>query len=258
MLSVTDLTCSYGDVKVLHDLHFTVDAHAKLFIVGENGCGKTTLLKAIAGLIPYTGTVALEGKDVAGWSRKERAQKVALLSQSSSVYFSYTVYETVMQGRYVHLGDGIFKSVRKVDEEMVLHCLETTGLLALRDQPIQALSGGQLQRVFLARVLAQAPAVILLDEPTNHLDLKYQLELMAYLDEWAKKDQRLVVGVVHDLNLALSFADEVLMLKAGKILTKEKSEALNLALLNQTFDVDVTGYMQQSLKRWGEKRNLRR
>ena len=251
MLAVRGLTCAYGDLKVLCDVNFTAKLQSKLLIVGPNGCGKTTLLKAIAGLIPYGGVVEIEGEDVSHFSRKARAKKVGLLSQISTIYFSYTVHETVMQGRYVHLADGIFKSVRKVDDEVVMRYLDMTGLQEFADKSIQTLSGGQLQRVFLARVFAQEPDIILLDEPTNHLDLKYQLELMAYLDEWVKKGRRLVVGVVHDMNLALSFADEILMLKDGRVLAQKQSESLDLELMNLTFDVDVMGYMQKSLKRWG-------
>ena len=251
MLAVKGLSCSYGDLQVLCDVNFTAKPQSKLLIVGSNGCGKTTLLKAIAGLIPYGGVVEIDGKDVSKFSKKARAKKVGLLSQISTVYFSYTVYETVMQGRYVHMADGIFKSVRKVDDEVVVKYLEMTGLLEFADKSIQTLSGGQLQRVFLARVFVQEPDIIMLDEPTNHLDLKYQLELMAYLDEWVKEDRRLVVGVVHDMNLALSFADEILMLKDGRVLAQEPSESLDLQLMNLTFDVDVLGYMQESLKKWG-------
>jgi len=250
MLTIKGLSCSYGDLRVLYDVDFAAKLQSKLLIVGPNGCGKTTLLKAIAGLIPYEGTVEIEGENVACFSRKARAKKIGLLSQISTIYFSYTVYETVMQGRYVHMADGIFKSARKVDEEVVLAYLEMTGLLGMKDKSIQELSGGQLQRVFLARVFAQEPDIILLDEPTNHLDLKYQLELMAYLDEWVKRDRRLVVGVVHDMNLALSFADEILMLKDGRVLAHKRSEELDLRLINQTFDIDVMGYMQESLKKW--------
>lgn len=250
MLSVKNISYSYGDLHVLHEINFTAKLNTKLLIVGANGCGKTTLLKAIAGLIAHKGIVEISGENMTHLTKKARAKKVGLLSQISTIYFSYTVYETVMQGRYVHMADGIFKSMRKVDDEMVLRCLEQTGLLELKDKSIQALSGGQLQRVFLARLFAQEPEIVLLDEPTNHLDLKYQLELMAYLDNWVKTGQRLVIGVVHDLNLALSFADEILMLKDGKILAKEKSDTLNLQLMNQTFNIDVMGYMQKSLKKW--------
>ena len=251
MIRVEGLTCSYdGEMDVLTDISFAVKPNKKLFIAGPNGCGKTTLLRAMAGLIPYEGKVKIGDVDVAHLSKKALSKKIALLSQHATLHFSYSVYETVMQGRYVHLKDTFFKSETKKDKEMVFSCLETTGLLALKDKNIKELSGGQLQRVFLARVLAQEPAIILLDEPTNHLDLRYQLELMQYLNKWVQAPGRIVIGVVHDMNLALSFADEVMMLKAGKIFAYHEADGLDLTLIDQTFDTDVTAYMRQSLKKW--------
>ena len=142
------------------------------------------------------------------------------------------------------------KAETKKDHEAVLTCLKTTGLLHLKHKNIQTLSGGQLQRVFLARVLVQQPDIILLDEPTNHLDLRYQLELMHHLDEWVKEPGRLVIGVVHDLNLALTFADHIMLLRAGKILAYEACDKLDLTLINETFETDVMTYMQHALKNW--------
>ncbi|MCL2559894.1 MAG: ABC transporter ATP-binding protein [Turicibacter sp.] len=250
MLTIEHLSCCYGEQTVLKDISFTAKQHSKLLIIGANGCGKTTLLKAIAGLIPHQGIVSVNGKNTALLSRKEQAKKIGFLSQISSIYFPYTVYETVMHGRYVHLRDGLLRNVDKTNEKIVLKCLEMTGLLALKNKSITTLSGGQLQRVFLARVFAQEPDIILLDEPTNHLDLKHQLELMAYLDDWVKQGPRLVVGVVHDMNLALSFADEILMLKDGGILAHEKGAELDLKLMNELFEIDVISHMKQSLLKW--------
>ena len=253
MLKVEDVACGYHGIDVLSDISFTVKTNQKIMIVGPNGCGKTTLLKAIAGLIPYKGKITLEAHDMMTFSKKARAKKVALLSQLANIYFSYSVYETVMHGRYVHLKKTIFQGETKADKNVVLACLQTTGLLDLKDKNIKELSGGQLQRVFLARVLAQEPEIILLDEPTNHLDLKYQLELMNYLDEWVRKPGRKVIGVVHDMNLALSFADEIVILKNGKIFAKDSTHSLNLDLVNQTFETNVRSYMIQSLKKWERK-----
>jgi len=250
MLRIEKLRCSYGDAQVLFNVGFQVEANKKLIVVGPNGCGKTTLLKAIAGLIPYDGEIEIDDDDVSKLSKKEQSKKMALLAQTSAIHFSYSVYETVMQGRYVHLKDGFFKGESARDKEVVRACLETVGLLDLQHKDIHELSGGQLQRVFLARVFAQEPDVILLDEPTNHLDLRYQLELMTYLDQWVKKPGRLVVGVFHDMNLALSFADEIIMLKEGKVFAHQSVETLDLDLIDETFDVEVRDYMRTSLKKW--------
>jgi len=251
MISVNNLTCGYyDDVNVLTDISFTVPSNKKMLIVGPNGCGKTTLLRAMAGLIPYQGNVLIDGEDVSAFSKKELSKKVALLSQLSNIYFSYSVYETVMQGRYVHLKSTFFKGETQIDKEVVALCLETTGLLEMKDKNIKELSGGQLQRVFLARVLAQEPEIILLDEPTNHLDLRYQLELMNYLDKWVQESGHIVIGVVHDMNLALSFADEIMMLKDGKIFACDHRDTLDLDLIDKTFDTNVTAYMRESLKKW--------
>jgi len=250
LLRVENLSCGYGGANVLKGVTFTVPPNNKLFVIGPNGCGKTTLLRALAGLIPCSGKIFIDEHDASALDRKERARKIAMLSQLSGIYFSYTVYETVMQGRYPWLKDGFFKSESSSDRESVESLLETMGLLPFKDRGILELSGGQLQRVFLARVFAQEPEIILLDEPTNHLDFRHQLELMDYLNEWIKVPGRIVVGVMHDINQAMSFADELMILKDGEVFAKGKSSAFNLELINQTFNADVKAYMASSLKRW--------
>jgi iron complex transport system ATP-binding protein len=144
----------------------------------------------------------------------------------------------------------IFPSECKDDSEFVLGCLEKTGIIDLKDRLITELSGGQLQRVFLARVFAQDPEIVLLDEPTNHLDLRYQIELVEYLKEWSKVNNRCVIGVLHDINLALSFADRILLINNGKISAHEYISSFDLGLINDTYQADVSSYMLDSLKRW--------
>ena len=250
MLQVENLVCGYKDMPVLTGVTFSAQPNEKLFVIGPNGCGKTTLLRALAGLIPCSGKVLIEGKEASTLSKKERARKIAMMSQLSGIYFSYSVFETVMQGRYAWLKDGFFKSETSSDRELVLSLLDATGLLPLKDRSIRELSGGQLQRVFLARVFAQEPGIILLDEPTNHLDFRYQLELMNYLDQWVKVPGRIVVGVMHDINLAMSFADRLMILKDGSVLAQDNSSGFNLNLINQIFGADVKTYMMESLKKW--------
>ena len=185
MLKVRNLYCGYDGKDVIKDFNIDITRGQNVSIVGPNGCGKSTLLKAMVSLIDYKGNIFLDGKEVKSIKRKELAKKVALMSQNSQIYFPYTVYETVALGRYAHI-DGVFARLSKKDEEIILNCLSNVGILDLKDKLINELSGGQLQRVYLARVFAQEPDVILLDEPTNHLDLKCQIEILEHINKWTK------------------------------------------------------------------------
>lgn len=250
MLEVAHLSCGYGGAPVIKDVSFRVEEGKRLCILGPNGCGKTTLLRGLVGILPMEGSVKVQGADLKGMSAREKGKKIALMSQLSALYFSYTVYETVMLGRYVHQKKGIFFGETEEDRRIVEECLRRTGILELKDRLITELSGGQLQRVFLARAFAQEPQVILLDEPTNHLDLKYQLELIENLKEWAGREGHCVVGVLHDINLALSFADVVLLMEEGTVKVCETVENFDLSLLSRTYQIDVHKFMQDSFKRW--------
>ncbi len=252
MLKVEHLTCGYGGAPVVNDLSFEVPAGGRLCILGPNGCGKTTLLRALAGLLPHEGKVTAEGRDLAAMDRRQLAQTVALLSQISSVYFSYTVYETVLMGRYAHQTGGAFSGPGPEDRAIALECMERTGVADLRDRQVTELSGGQLQRVFLARTFAQQPRIILLDEPTNHLDLKYQVELVQELKAWAAGEGRCVVGVLHDVNLALDLADLFLLMEEGRARYFGPAAEFDPAALNRVYQMDVGGYMRRSLQRWEE------
>lgn len=250
MLQVEHLSCGYAETPVVNDVSFRVEEGQCLCILGPNGCGKTTLLRGLVGILPVDGNVMVDGENVGSMSAREKASRIALMSQLSSTYFSYTVYETVMLGRYVHQKRGAFSGETEEDRQIVQECLKRTGMLEQNDRLITELSGGQMQRVFLARTFAQDPQIILLDEPTNHLDLKYQIELMESLKQWARKGKRCVVGVFHDINLALSFADTVLLMEQGTVKACEKVEDFDLSLISQTYHMDVKGYMKNSLKRW--------
>ncbi len=250
LLSVRDLSAGYDRRDVLHGVGFTVEPGECFCVIGPNGCGKTTLLRAVAGLMPSRGEVLIEGKPVASMRRDEIASRVALMSQMSQGYFSYTVFDTVMLGRYVYLR-GLLRAPGREDHECVERCLRTVGLWDLRGRTIDTLSGGQLQRVFLARTLAQDPRVILLDEPTNHLDLKHQVALMDALRVWARGTGRAVVGVLHDLNLAMSFADRLLLLSEGHVAAYgAPGDVMGDPSLRAAFDMDVSAYMRGALSRW--------
>ena len=139
----------------------------------------------------------------------------------------------------------------KSDEEIIIKSIENVGLLDLKDKLISELSGGQLQRVYLARAFAQDPNVILLDEPTNHLDLKYQIEMLEYLNKWSKENNKIVIAVLHDLNLVQYFADNVLMIKSGKGVSYGKPEdVFKRDVLNDIYGIDIKEFMLNILEKW--------
>lgn len=250
MLQIEHVSCGYGGKPVVQDVSFEVNEGGRLCILGPNGCGKTTLLRGLAGILPIDGNVKVCGENLAGMSARKRARRVALMSQLSATPFAYTVYETVLLGRYAHQKRGAFQSDSDEDKHIVQESLERVGMLSLKDRLITELSGGQLQRVYLARIFAQDPLVILLDEPTNHLDLKYQIELVEVLKDWVQREKRCVVGVLHDINLALSFADKVLLMDQGVVQACESVEEFDLSLLSQTYHMDVSSYMREALQKW--------
>lgn len=250
MLEIKDLHSGYEDIDIVKGVNFTVNRGENLCIVGPNGCGKSTLLKSIANIINYRGSIKIDSKEVSSLNRKELAMKVGLMSQISQIYFPYTVYETVALGRYAY-SKGTFSHLDKEDKEIILDSIEKVKLLDFKDKMISELSGGQLQRVFLARTFAQNPDVILLDEPTNHLDLKHQIELLEHLREWTKENNKIAVGVLHDLNLVQYTADNVLLLNNGKSVSYgNPSKVLNEDTLKDIYDLDIKSFMVKILKKW--------
>lgn len=249
ILSVKDIYGGYQNDEILHGISFDVFPHEKLCIIGPNGCGKTTLLRAVSQIIPFKGQITACGYDVNKTERINVARIMAYMSQMNAVYFSYSVYETVMMGRYPH-HKGAFSRNTLEDRKIVEKSLKQTGTWELKDRMLTELSGGQIQRVMLARVFAQSPNIILLDEPMNHLDLKYQVELIEYLNQWVKGENRCIVSVLHDLNMAFSFADNILLMDNGKCVNYGPAENFSMKKINDIYGMDICRYMQTSLKRW--------
>lgn len=251
MLSLKNVSAGYDGIDVIHNISLDLRPGENLCVLGPNGCGKTTLVKAISGIIESRGIITINNKKVCEMKRKELASNMAVMSQISSVYFSYSVYETVLLGRYVHMKGSSLRGPSKKDKEYTMECMKKVGLYDIKDKQINTLSGGQLQRVYLARTLAQEPNVILLDEPTNHLDLKHQTGLIDFLKVWSKTDNHSVIGVLHDINLALRLADTVLLMKDGNTIAYGKTEeVINPQILTEVYDMDVVGYMIESLNTW--------
>ena len=250
MIEVKNIYCAYDNKKIIKDLSFNVNNGENLCIVGPNGCGKSTLLKSIANIIEYEGSVKIDNKEVSSFSRIDLAKKVALMSQTSQIYFPYTVYDTVSLGRYAY-SKGVFSKLSLTDKRIIVDSMKKVGIYELKDKLITELSGGQLQRVFLAKIFAQDPDIILLDEPTNHLDFKNQIDLLENLNEWVKTNNKIVIGVLHDLNLVQYFADKVLMIQSGKVVSYGRPEdVLKGEILNDIYGMDIKEFMVNILQKW--------
>jgi iron complex transport system ATP-binding protein len=255
MLEVKNLSAFYTDKQVLTDISFTLGEAQCLSVIGPNGCGKTTLLKCIANLIPFEGSITLSGEELKKLPRRELAEKVAVMSQFTIGSFGYSVFDTVMHGRFRYINPGLFGgNPSKEDVDAVLASINAVGIFDLRDRMINTLSGGQLQRVFLARVLAQNPQIILLDEPTNHLDLKHQIELVDYIREWVCSDKtrkRSVIGVFHDMNIALRLCENVMFMEDGKVGRIGKfTDVADAEYLKNLFGINVAKYMTHNISIW--------
>ena len=251
MLEVKKLSAGYGSEDVIHNISFTAQKGESLCVLGPNGCGKSTLLKAISRIIDYRGSVLVNDKDTADFSRRELAGKIAMLSQSAlQVYFPYTVFDTVSMGRYAY-SKGLFKNLSAEDKVIIEDILKKLDILDIQDRMIDELSGGTLQRVLLARTLAQTPDLILLDEPANHLDLKHQIELLYLLKAWVKENNKTLIGVFHDLNLARLFGDTAIVMDNGEISAAGTIvEILKSDALSNVYGIDIREFMRTSLEYW--------
>jgi iron complex transport system ATP-binding protein len=250
MIEVKNLSAGYNGVDVIRNISFKAEKGESLCILGPNSSGKSTLLKSIARIIDYRGQVLLEGRDAALFPRREFAKKTAMLSQSMQVFFPYTVYETVSMGRFAY-SQGFMKNLSAEDKAIAEDILKKLDIWDIRERMIDELSGGTLQRVFLAKTLAQTPQIILLDEPANHLDLKHQIELLDFLKAWVKENDKTLIGVFHDFNLARRFGDTAVVLNNGTTAAAGNTEdILKSKTFNDVFGIDVRSYMIGSFEKW--------
>ena len=250
MLQGNNLTVQYGAQTAVNRVSFSLRPGQWLMLAGPNGAGKSTLIRAVAQTIPYTGRITLDGRDLRSLRPAERARQIAVLAQHNSAQYAYTVEEIVQLGRYAHR-KGFLSSKPEGEDQRVDSALALTGLTEYRHRSVLTLSGGELQRVFLAQVFAQDPKVLLLDEPANHLDLPYQQHIFSLLSDWLREPGRAVLSVVHDLSLAKKYGTHALLMHRGNsVAYGETNAVLTPSNLQSVYGMDVSAWMRDLLSRW--------
>jgi iron complex transport system ATP-binding protein len=203
----------------LRDVSVTIDRGSLTGLLGPNGCGKTTLLRLLAGILqPDAGTVTLDGRSLSDLTRRSVARRIAIVPQETHPAFDYTAMEMVLMGRHPHLGPFELESPKDID--VAYAAMASTGTDHLADRAYMTLSGGEKQRVIIASALAQEPEILLLDEPTASLDLGYQVEIAALLARLTRERSVTMVMATHDLNLAASICDTLVLMRDGQILAQ--------------------------------------
>ena len=231
-----------NQVQALSCVNFSVEEGEYVAIMGESGSGKTTLLNIMAALDkPTEGAVYLDGKALEGYSFKQSARRVAVVAQHNYYNFDFSVQDVVLMGRAPHKRALDRDNAR--DYQMAAQALETVGMSAFAGRSFSTLSGGEQQRVILARALAQDTPCLILDEPTNHLDIKYQLQLM----DIVKGLDRTVVAAIHDLNIAALYCDRLYAIKGGEIVgSGTPKEVLTPDFIRQVYEVDAKTYTDET------------
>ncbi len=261
MLELRDVSVSYGPKKIVESVSFSLEEGHWLMIIGPNGAGKTTLVRSIVQRVPYTGTILLDGKDVRQFSPRQRALEIGVLSQTHSIDYGFRVEEVVRMGRYAHekfLENGLWGKRDREGDEAVQRALEQTGMSGLASQSVMTLSGGELQRMFFAQLLAQDPRLLILDEPMNHLDPEYQRQLLALIREWLCRKEngkgRAVISVMHDLAMARAYGDEALLLSEGHTASFGRvRDVFCRDTLEKAYHTDVIAWQKEMMSYWDEE-----
>ncbi|MCL6621190.1 MAG: ABC transporter ATP-binding protein [Syntrophobacterales bacterium] len=237
MIQVNDLTLGY-ERPVLHRLSFAVRPGEFVGLLGPNGSGKTTLIHALAGLLrPREGQILLNGEPLAALGSRRRARTLAVVPQSTEIRFPFTCLEIVLMGRYPHRRRAF--SLTEADLATALWAMRETTTAEFTDRPVTGISGGERQRVIIARALAQEPAVLLLDEATSSLDVRKKVEIFELISR-LNREGLTVICALHDLNLAALYCRRLMFLKEGRLLEDGPTEAVfTAATLERVYDTPM-------------------
>lgn len=230
-----DLHAMLGGTEILHGIDFTAGDRSLVGVIGPNGSGKSTLLKCIYRVLkPSEGAVFVDGQPLSEYRVRDSAKKIAVLAQHNFYNFEFTVQDVVLMGRAPH--KRALERDSAADFKIVYEAMEHVGVAPLRDRLFSTLSGGEQQRVLLARALAQQTPCLILDEPTNHLDIKYQLELL----DLVRSLDRTVVAAIHDLNIAAMYCDTIFVMQSGRIVAAgAPRDVLTRSLIRSVYEVDA-------------------
>jgi len=238
-LEVRNIYFSYDNRDVIRNVSFNIEEGEFLSIIGPNGSGKSTLLKTLNNVyIPKSGEIQVKGKPVDSYKKKDLAKLIALVPQDTNIDFEFKVQEIVAMGRHPYKGR--FQREDKDDMDIVYKSMELTNTFDIKDRLINEISGGERQRVFIAKALAQDPEIILLDEPTSHLDINHQMDILSLLRRLNEEKKITVVLVIHDINLACRYSDRIVLLKNGEIVgAGSPEEVITTVNVEQTYGMKV-------------------
>lgn len=242
IIETKDLNVKYGEKLVLKDINLKIKSGEITTIIGPNGSGKSTLIKAISRCMKiFSGNIYFNGMDISKIPTKNIAREMAILPQVKSVAQDITVENLVSNGRYPHLSFG--RKIGNKDREIIRWAMDKTGLEELRHRNIVTLSGGERQRAWIAMALAQKPQLLVLDEPTTYLDISYQLEVLEIVKELNKTLDITVIMVLHDLNQAARYSDNIFVLRDGEIFQHGSPEnILETQVLKDVFRIEGNIY----------------
>ncbi|MEN8190246.1 MAG: ABC transporter ATP-binding protein [Thermodesulfobacteriota bacterium] len=238
-LQLDGVSFGYSEKEVLSDIDLNVRSGRVYGLIGPNGSGKTSLVNLLCGTRrPDRGVVRLLGSPLSAYSKKQLARHLSLVPQEFTLGFDYRVRDIVFMGRHPHIGR--FSSPSLDDHELVNRAMAEMDIESLADRPVTELSGGEKQRVVVARALAQDTATMILDEATSNLDIRHTLEIMRVLKKRVSQSGLCVIAAIHDLNLAASFCDEFIILKNGQLVSCGPVEhCLNRELIREVFEVEA-------------------